>query len=212
MRETPAAFARRTGTRYAPPPTLLSALPPGGRPLRPREACPTLFRYPGPRGLAGLLDGRRGRLAPPEAPGTWLSVRPGAAGRGPELFGAVALLEPLRLHPCLAPDAAGGPDAYLGLNAALGEGEGAVWVPPSAFGRRVAWDRLLTADEVRRRLGRDLAKERGAVRDALGAYLEEMDQLSRAGLPPLPKAWHDVGRARRRSLLASCGAVGRWTR
>ena len=204
MKETVQGFGKRTGQAYGPPAGLLRL----ARPLGPREACPTLFRYPGPLGLRDLLSGGGFRPAPPPARWVWLAATPGLVGRsGARRFGLVAFLEPLRLAPC----ATRRKGLYLGVNRSPREPEGLVWVPPSALRRRLPWDRIRTADETRKRIGPVYDEERLRVIDALAAYVEELSALDRAGAPAPAGAWLDVSPAERRRLLSDFGIAPRWS-
>ncbi|HSB60746.1 MAG TPA: hypothetical protein VLI67_03435 [Vicinamibacteria bacterium] len=204
MKETVAAFRRRTGLAYAPPASLRVR----GRPLGPREACPTLFRYPGPEGLQAFLGGLPGPLAPPGLDWVWLGAGPlvGQARRG-RLFGTVAVLEPLRLSPCRT----GRSQVWVGWNRPAGEPGSLAWVPPSAAGSPLAWDRIRDADDLRRRLGPRYEEERERVAELLGAYLEELRALRQAGAPGPTRPWCGVSAARRRTLLERYGVRARWT-
>ncbi len=204
MKETVRAFEERTRSSYDPP-AFLRAL---GRPLAPRDACPTLFRYPGPEGLRDLLTGALQRLAPLERDAVWLASAPrGVRPRAVGLFGTVAVLQPLRLAPC----ATGERGVYIGLNAALADLELVAWVPPSAVVRRIGWDALETAAAAARQFGPRYAEERAAVFDRLGAYLEELSELHRAGAPGPTRPWCDVPARERRRLVEQYGVRPRWT-
>ena len=203
MKESVSRFQRRTGLVYGPPPALVGV----ARELATREVCPTLFRYPGPEGLSILLHGQAGRLAP-AGRWAWLASRADATRpAATRLFGSLAVLEPLRLQPCEVPDR---PGEYWATNPELREGAELVWVPPSRVTAPMSWDRIGTCEQAVRRLGAAYRDERPAVLDALGAYLEELSCVAQAGLAPAG-AWHDVPLARRRRLLADCGATPRWT-
>lgn len=204
MKETVAAFEKRTGAGYDPSP-FLRAL---GRRLAPGEACPTLFRYPGPEGLRDLLIGQLRHLAPSGRDAVWLAraargVRPRAVGH----FGTVAVLEPLRLSPCATRDRG----IYVGANRPLDDPEALVWVPPSAVGRAIGWDRIRVAADAVARFGPQYAEERAALFDRLSAYLEELSELRRAGAPGPPGPWCDLGARERRRLLEQHGVRPRWT-
>ncbi len=201
MKETVAAFEQRTGLRYEPPPL-------AGRPLRPREACPTLFRYPGPEGLRGFLEGTLRRLAPSDAAGVWFSSDPRARGvqpRAVELFGSLVVVEPLRL----SPRAASRKGMYLGANVPLRSVPGVVWVPPSLFEVRVRWDELRDPSELRSRRGYE--KERATVLERLLRYLEELDVLRRSGAPRPGKPWCSVPQRERQATLRRYGVRPLWT-
>jgi len=204
VKETPAGFERRTGARYSPPAWLRAE----ARPLGPREACPTLFRYPGPEGLQALLGGRLARLAPGGSPSVWLSAHPARErARAARLFGAAAVLEPLALSPCATRRAG----VYLGVNRRVPEHAPVVWVPPSALDAPIAWDRVRSAEQAERRFGRDYAALRARTLEALGAYLEELGSLERAGLPRPDRAWLAVSRRERLARLAAAGIAPRWS-
>jgi hypothetical protein len=201
VKETVRAFERRTGLRYAPSAELRAL----GQPLSASDACPTLFRYPGPEGLRDHLQGSLRRLAPNGRAGVWLTTDPrGGAGQpsAVRLFGIVALLEPLRLHPCAGP-ARG---TYLGRNVPLAGLEGVAWVPPSLVRARVRWDRLRQADELPR-----ADDERSRVLEALQHYLEELAELRRAGAPGTERPWCATPARARRALLERYGVRPAWT-
>jgi len=206
VRERVSAFERRGGGRYQPS----DALRVLARPLAPGEACPTLFRHPGPEGLSSFLRGRLTRLGPPESPWLWLAdAPPRTSRRAARAFGVVAVLEPLRLSPCRLPRRRG---HYLAANRELGAEDALVWVPPSAVAADLGWDRIRTAEQAVRRFGRGYANERDATLDALAAYLEELSALARAGAPAPFGPWCGVARGERRRLLAAHGVEARWTR
>jgi hypothetical protein len=200
MRETPAAFASRTGAVYRPAPDLVA----GARALAPDEPCPTLFRYPGPVALHAALVRTLDSLAPPGADVLWLAAHPlEVAPRAAAAFGALVILEPLRLSPCPAGE-------HYAARPALPD---FVWVPPSRVAAGGApWDGVATLAEARAVLGPGWEAERDRVSDELAAYLEEMAELRLRGAPPPPGAWCDVPAAERARLLAERGVAGRWTR
>lgn len=208
MKETPRQFEQRTGLPYAPSRALRAV----GRALGPAEPCPTLFRYPGPFGLARLLEGGAERLAPDGTSAVWLSETP--ATRRPSatrLFGSVAVIEPLRLRPVRATDAEGF-DEWLGRDGAVREGEDVAWVPASMLDAPYDWDRLADPQQVREHLRGRYDDERRRTEDTLGAYTEELSELARAGVAPPATAWHELPPAERRRLLASCGVRPRFSK
>jgi hypothetical protein len=208
MKETPRQFEKRTGLRYAPSRTLRAV----GRVLGPGEPCPTLFRYPGPFGLARLLEGGAGRLAPEGASAVWLSDEPATRrASATRLFGSVAVMEPLRLRPVRATDAEGF-EAWLGRDGVVREGEDVVWVPAGMLDARYDWDGLADPQQVRDHLGGRYDDERRRVQDTLGAYVEELSGLARAGVAPPATAWHELSKAARRRMLASAGLAPRFSR
>lgn len=203
MRETVAGFEARTGRSYQPP----GWLHPRARPLRSDEACPTLFRYPGPCGLIDHLRGLLRHLGPVPGGDLWASEQPLHADvAGAALFGTLAVLQPLRHAPGLTERAG----IYVGVNAPLHEDEVA-WLPPSKLQALLPWDTLATAEQVAAQLG-DVADERARVAEQLAAYVEEMDALAAAGVPPVGRPWCEVPAGERRRLLADHGLSGRWTR
>jgi hypothetical protein len=196
VKETVASFERRTGLRYAPAGV--------GRSLAPGEACPTLFRYPGPEGVRDLLHNSLRSLAP-RGHAVWLTSDPrGSAGQpsAVKLFGIVALLEPLRLSPCAGRERR----TYLGANLPLRGLPGVVWVPPSLVGKRLPWDRLRRAEELPR-----ADAERARVLEALHRYLEELAELRRAGAPGTERPWCATPARARRALLERYGVRPAWT-
>lgn len=206
MKETVAAFEKRTGLSYAPAEALRAL----GRPLGPREACPTLFRYPGPEGVRELLHGSLRRLAPAGRSGVWLSREPGGPGPPPRAvrqFGTVAVLEPLRLSPCAVQEKG----MYLGANAPLHDLPGLVWAPPSLAAASVPWDRLRVPEELMRRIGAAYEKERARVLERLNRYLEELAELRRAGAPSPERPWCALPASARRTLLDRYGVSPSWT-
>jgi hypothetical protein len=208
VKESVTAFERRTGARYAPPRPLRIL----GDPLRPRESCPTLFRFPGPEGLQAHFQGRLYRLAPPGLGHVWMTSRPtGAYPRPVELFGTLAVLEPLRLHACRTHCFTHTRDNWVGLERPVGA-DGVAWLPPSLVRRAVNLDRVCSAREARRRFGKRYEEERSAVEERLAAYLEELQELRRAGAPGPARHWCAVPARERRATLLSHGLTPRWTR
>jgi hypothetical protein len=208
VKEQVAAFERRTGERYAPPAWLLAL----GESLGPRESCPTLFRFPGPEGLQAFFQGRLRLLSPPGRRHVWLGSRPtGAYPRAVDLFGTLAVLQPLRLSPCRTHCFTHTRDNWVALDRALPPDEVA-WIPPSRVRGPLALDRVRSAAELRRRLGAGHADERARGEERLSAYLEELSELRRAGAPGPKRHWCALPAARRRALLARYGLRPRWTR
>lgn len=204
MKETIAAFTKRTGEDYDPP----SALRALARPLGPREACPTLFRYPGPHRLADLMRGGAEPLGPPGALWVWLAgAASGTSPRAARLFGAVAVLEPLRLTPCHRRSG-----QYLGVNRALEDPEALVWVPPAIVKAPIAWDRVRSAAQARGRIGPGYSDALARVAERLSAYLEELSALARSSAPGPPVPWCELPALERRRRLADLDVVPRWTK
>jgi hypothetical protein len=209
VKETVAAYTRRTGEAYAPAGRLRVL----GTPLGPREACPTLFRQPGPEGLRDLLQGSLRRLAPPERDHVWLTSRPtGAYARVVAALGTVAVLQPLRLMPCRTHCFQHTRDNWVGANREVEADETLVFVPPPWARRPLPWDRLRTAAEARRAMGPGYADDLERARERLFAYLEELSELRRAGAPGPSRHWCEEPEAARRALLARHGLRPRWTR
>lgn len=208
MRERVAAYEKRTAERYDPPPWLRAL----GTPLGRGDACPTLFRYPGVEGLLAQLQGRLAALGPSGRGHVWLTSRPtGAYPRPVELFGTLALLQPLRLQPCRTHCFTHKRDNWIALDRAVPPDELA-WVPPSFVRGGVSFDRVRTADEARRLFGRGYEDEERRVLDRLCAYVEELSALARAGAPGPKRHWCAVPARERRALLAAHGVSPRWTR
>jgi hypothetical protein len=208
VKERVAAFERRTGERYDPPDWLLGL----GETLSPREACPTLFRFPGPEGLQAHFQGRLRQLGPPGRSHLWLTSRPtGAYPRPVGLFGTLAVLQPLRLQPCRTHCFTHVRDNWIALDRAVDPGEIA-WTPPSLVHGPISFDRVRTADDARRRFGKGYEDERLRTMDRLSAYIEELSELRRAGAPGPARHWCTVPATQRRALLARHGLRPRWTR
>ena len=179
------AFERRTGERYAPPAWLLTL----GDALGPRESCPTLFRFPGPEGLQAHFQGRLRLLAPGGHRHVWLTSRPtGAYPRAVDLFGTLALLQPLRFSPCRTHCFTHTRDNWVALDRAAFPDEIA-WFPPSRVREPLALDRVRSAAALVRRLGAGYADERARIAERLSAYLEELSELKRAGAPGPRRLW-----------------------
>jgi hypothetical protein len=208
VKERVAAFERRTGERYLPPAWLLTL----GDALTLRESCPTLFRFPGPEGLHAYFQDRLRLLSPPGRRQLWLTSRPtGAYPRPVDLFGTLAVLQPLRLSPCRTHCFTHTRDNWVALDRALDPDEVA-WIPPSRVRVPLALDRVSTSAEVRRRLGASYTDERSRVLERLSAYLEELSELRRKGAPGPKRHWCSVPAAERRALLSRFAVRSRWTR
>jgi hypothetical protein len=198
MRESPAAFLARAGRGYRP-----AAAP--GRPLADDEPCPTLHRWPGAAALHEALARGLDRLGPPGSPTLWLSgdaraVAPGGAGR----FGALVVIEPLRLGPRWT-----APGVYAAANGAV-DTDLVVWCPATRLD--AGWDAVATPAEARALLGPGHDDERRAAADDLAAYLEELGELRRAGAPPPTVPWCETDADTRARTLAAAGVRPRWSR
>jgi hypothetical protein len=208
VKERVSAFERRTGERYAPPAWLLTL----GTALAPRQSCPTLYRFPGPEGLSAWFQDRLRLLSPPGRRHVWLTQRPtGAYPRPVDLFGTLALLQPLRLQPCRTHCFTHTRDNWVAIDRVLDADEIA-WIPPSRVRTRLALDRVRSAREALRRLGPGYEEERERTAQRLAAYLEELSELRRSGAPGPKRHWCSVPAAERRALLARHGLRPRWTR
>lgn len=198
MKETPARFEARTGMSYR-------AIG-QGKPAGIREGVPTLFRYPGPQGLAEMLQGRLARLATLDAPFVWLAETAKADNaKSVGLFGVVAVLQPLRLG--VTRDG----KHWLGENRVVGDADALVWLPPVAIKAGMNLDRVAEPEQATRKV-KDYAGQKSRVTDLLGAYLEELGALQNAGAKPPEKPWCALPAAARKKLLASYGLRGRFTR
>jgi hypothetical protein len=208
VKERVTAFEKRTGERYAPP-LWLQAL---GEPLRPNESCPTLFRFPGPEGLQAHFQGRLQGLGPSGRGHLWLTSRPtGAYPRSVDLFGTLALLQPLRLQPCRTHCFTHTRDNWIALDRRVDPAE-IIWLPPSLARGGLRLDRIRSADEARRRFGAQYEGEQRRIAERLSAYLEELSLLRRAGAPGPTRHWCGVPARERRALLARHGVRPLWTR
>lgn len=127
------------------------------------------------------------------------------------LFGTLAVLQPLRLSPCRTHCFSHVRDNWVALDRAL-DPEEVVWIPPSRVRGRLGLDRVASAAQARRRLGRGYAEERARVEERLSAYLEELSEARRRGAPGPSQHWCRVSAAKRRALLARFGVSSRWTR
>jgi hypothetical protein len=182
MKETPAAFAARTGIVYAPPAEVRLV----GRALEADEPCPPLHRYVGPCGMAEWFAGTLRRLAPGGllwmSAATWLADSVGARS-----FGTLLVHEPLRFHPVVS--RAG---VYVGASREIAAGERIAWLPPSRIDPRLPGDR-------------------GAVIESLARYLEELDLMRRSGAEGPGVPWLALPVEERRRRLDEAGVRGVWT-
>ena len=209
MKETVAAFTRRSGAPYEPT-ALLRLL---GTPLGPRDSCPTLFRFPGPEGLRDFFSSWLRRLAPVGRAHVWLTGRPtGAYPRVVDAFGTLAVLQPLRLTPCSTHCFQHTRDNWVALNREIQDEETFVWVPPSQARRSLPWDRLRAAGQAKRAMGAAYEDERERTQERLSAYLEELSELRRVKAPGPSRHWCEEPAAARRTLLRRYGLRPRWTR
>jgi hypothetical protein len=215
MIETPAAFRARTGRDYAPPPWLVAL----GPTLAPDEPCPTLFRYPGPCGLAELFGDRLMWLGPPGSDAVWMSAATAHTdGRGAALFGTLAILDPLALDPVRADDVfvtlplfGDRRGVFAGTNRPVVDPDALVWVPPSKLAAALPWDEWSTPSAANAAFGPGLSDERARVGEELGNYLEELSALRATGAPGPRIPWCEVPLDDRRRRLADLGVHARWT-
>ena len=212
MTETFIDFEARTGGTYAPPENLKKL----GRTFESWEACPTLFRSPGPGGLRAWFEGTLERLAHEDAPLVWLSDNENSTSPAETAqFGALAILEPLHLQICKTRERG----TFLGINpiirtrtTPLGLGrDGMVWVPPSALGRGIRWAHVGTKRDAKGYFGPDLDSERSIVLDRINAYLAEVKALEEAGAVLGDVSWYATPAAERTQMLNTYGVTSRWT-
>ena len=200
MKETIRAFQSRTGLDYAPPSWLVAM----AEPLDAGEACPTLFRYPGPEGLLSSLRGDMQRLAPTERRWVWLSETAPGVGPACDHFGVIAVLEPLRLFPCASDE----PGAYLAVNDSV-SAMPTVWVPPTSVAAPIPWDELASVEDAMVHFGPEYEAVRAGMVETLQAYLEEVAALGEAAPGDVP--WYAVDPLVRGRLLEERGVRRRWT-
>lgn len=204
MRETVQAFKKRTGGEYAPPTWLTERY----RPLKPRDALPTLFRYPGPCGLREHFHSSLARLGPPDQSTLWMAEKLlWSDTQGAAHFGTVALLQPLKFAACKSPRKG----VFVGVNEEV-DAELIAWVPPSFLEKRLPWDKLQSAREVASELGPRAEAERALVIRQLNAYLEELSMLEQSGATPTHKPWCEVPKKARLKLMAEFGIKPRWSK
>jgi hypothetical protein len=147
------------------------------------------------------------RLAPANIPYAWLSTTPAIGMPASAVFGVVAVLDPLRLSPCVAPE----PDACLAVNGPLDPGCEAIWTPPGPRAAALPWDDLRSGAQVVSALGAGYAALRTAMIDRVAAYLEEVDMLVKVGADTRV-AWCERPVEDRRRVLSEYGIRGRFTR
>jgi hypothetical protein len=212
MTETFLDFQARAGGKYDPPAELADK----ARPFESWEACPTLFRSPGPAALKAWFDGTLEQLAHSQAPYVWLTnVEEGTSPTEAREFGVLAVLQPFHLQPCQTREEG----SFLGLNLPfksrtthLGLGKDAVvWVPPSAIGRSIRWAHISTAREAEAFFGPHVVGERSTVLARLNAYLDEVAAVAAAGASPDDVQWYNLPLTERREILRTYGIHGRWT-
>ncbi len=198
MKESVAMFEARTGLVYR---AIGAGVAPGAR-----QSVPTLFRYPGPQGLAAHLQGHAARLAPQQAPFVWLAESARADNaKAVSLFGVLAVLQPLALG--VVRDGR----HWLGENRITTPADALVWLPPSAVKAGLKLDRVAQPEQAIKRC-QDYAAEKARVTDRLGAYLEELGALQNTGAPAGSQPWCAVPVGQRRALLARHGLKGRFTK
>jgi len=212
LRETPNEFQRRTGHRYAPSDELRAF----GRHLRPDEAVPTLFRFPGACGMAAFLglEPAPATLGPEGQPHAWLThSRNHSFSAGAQQFGTLVVLQPLRFSPWFGEynrppiDATGQVLPVWALpNRPITDEDAVVWIPASALETELPWDTLCNASELP-----DWSAEKRQAIESLHRYREEMFALKQAGEPPLPHPWFEVPASQRTALLERHAIPCRWT-
>jgi hypothetical protein len=207
MRETVEAFEQRTGRIYHP-------MVRPGRAFSPGEACPTLYRYPGPCGLREGLDEGISWLGPAESPSVLLADVPmHADAKGAAWFGTLAVLQPLCLDPVITePRATLLPDPPLVVrvpNFVVPAAAAVVWIPPSAFDL-VLDDR--TDPEAVRAAIPGYQSSRRRIHEDLLAYLDELAAMAASGAPGPGRSWCTVPEIERQQWLDTYGVSSRWTR
>lgn len=212
MTETFIDFEARTGGKYDPPESVTKL----GRVFESWEACPTLFRSPGPGAIRAWFEGTLEHLAHPDAELIWLSDNENSTSPAESAqFGALAILQPLHLQVCKTRERG----SFLGLNSPirtrttpLGLGrDGLVWVPPSALGRGIRWAHVGTKRDAESYFGPDLASERSQVLDRIDAYIAEVAALESAGADFGDVPWYAMNAGQRQDLLETHGVQSRWT-
>lgn len=212
MTETFLDFEARTGGTYDPPDKVTQL----ARRFDSWEACPTLFRSPGPGGLRAWFEGTLDRLAHQDAPLVWLSdSETGTSPTESKLFGVLAILQPFHLQVCSTREEG----SFLGVNAKLrsrtthlGLGRDAiVWVPPSAIGRSVRWHHVSVERDAKQLFGPHLEAEKSKVLASLNAYLDELAAVEGAGAGPQDVAWYDVPVEERVAILEQHSLPARWS-
>lgn len=206
MKETVAAFRRRTGGTYEPPASVARM----ARPLAGDEACPTLFRFPGPCGLLAHFLGELAYLGPEPGGELWAAdATVHSEANGAALFGTFAILQPLRFTMAVSPQHATA-QLWVGENRPIADPGHVVWIPPSAVRAPIPWDTIEDATQARGFLGA-VEREENVVKESLSLYLEELLEVARAGVPDPARKWCDRPREERQRVLAEYGLEARWT-
>ena len=205
MKERVAAFERRTGERYAPP--ALAAARSATRSPRARAARRS-SASPAPRGCRRTSRTGSGSSRRPGGGHLWLTSRPtGAYPRPVDLFGTLAVLQPLRLQPCRTHCFTHTRDNWIALDRAV-DPEEIAWIPPSLVRWAVSLDRVRTAAEARRRFG---AGYDGRARAASWTASRPTSRSCRSCAARALRARRGTGApcpaAERRALLARHGAA-----
>jgi hypothetical protein len=185
VKETPASFLARTGSR--PPATDVSIagelLGTSPRPPGDDEVCPTLYRDVGPQALAAFLDGSLRTLAGPDSLCTFLrdATLPGYSACVEE-FGVLVFLQPLTLGPWLS-----GQEGIWVAERAQMPPEGTLGFVPAGESLPALDARLTSAAttaSLREALGGRAWDDRVASsRDGLRRYLAEWSRVERAAAP-----------------------------
>lgn len=222
MRDTAHRYEARTRAPYAPADWVVAL----GRALADDEWCPTLFRYPGPCGIQGLV-GRDGKppeafasLGPPDREVAWLSDATAHTGAtGTALFGTVAVLVPLERGPCRVVDPPFAPPVglrgepaavYAVENTPIAADAAIVWVPPSKLFAPIPWDDVANVADAMDAFGEHVEDERREVSRRLSDYLGELDALRAIGAPGPGRPWCEVPEDQRRELLDRYGVARRF--
>jgi hypothetical protein len=146
------------------------------------------------------------RLAPVEGGELWLADRAlNPEAKGASHFGTIAVLEPLDF----AVVETSVPGIWVGVNRE--SRGGLVWVPPSRVQAPIPWDSIATVEAALEHIGPGVARERELVIERLGVYLEEIEALTRAGVPVAATKWCDVDPEARAKELATRGIAPRWS-
>ncbi len=206
MKETVAAFARRTGQSYDPPQSIARI----ARPLGEEDECPTLFRFGGACGMLAHFLGELTHLGPTADGELWAAdATVHSEAEGAAHFGTFAMLQPLHYAMARSPQAANA-QLWVGANRAIVDPGHVIWIPPSKVRAPIPWDRIEDASQAAEFLGA-VEREEQLVQESLSIYLEEVLEIARAGVPDPWRKWCDRPREERQRVLAEYGLQARWT-